>query len=327
MVCSTQETSGGSRSRRTSSLVLVLVGPTAAGKTELSIDLAETFGFEIVGADSRQVYQRLDIGTAKPGPSERSRVVHHLVDFVLPTEDYQAFRYQQDFRRVLAHLEQRGRTPLVVGGTGLYLRAGIEGLSPGIPSAPVIREALRQELARKGPEVLHRRLAKLDSKAADGLSPRDKVRIVRMLEICLATGMSATAYLEAHPPEPIESRVEYLGLDWSRRKLYDRIDRRADQLLKGGWIEEVEELMKLGLNPESRAMQSLGYAEIVCYLKGELDRRELLDKIQRRTRRYAKRQLTWFRALPVTWLDGGHGDLVERARVWVRARQEEAGLP
>jgi tRNA dimethylallyltransferase len=296
-------------------LLLALVGATASGKTELALALAERLGLEIVGADSRQVYRRLDIGTAKPTPEERARVPHHLVDHVEPAEDYQAYRYQSELRRLLPSIAARGRVPLLVGGTGLYVRAGIEGLSEAAPSDPALRSTLQAELEQLGPEPLHQQLAVLDPKAASRVHPRDRVRVVRFLEICLATGHAASEHLEAHRSEPLPCRVVYLGLDWPREDLYSRVEQRTVDLLRRGWIEEVESLLASGVPPFARSMQSLGYREIVAYLRGELGRDELAPRITLQTRRYAKRQLTWFRALPVRWLDaaGPGRPLLDRA--------------
>jgi tRNA dimethylallyltransferase len=282
--------------------ILVLAGATASGKSELALDLAEALGAEIVGADSRQVYRRLDVGTAKPTPEERQRVPHHLIDHVEPAEDYQAWRYQAELREALPGIAERGRVPLLVGGTGLYLRAGIEGLSPGAPSDAHLRAALAAELETQGPEKLHQRLAALDPASAARIHPRDRSRIVRLLELCLTSGRPASEHLELHRPEPLPARVVYLGLHWPRAELHARIDRRAREALERGWIAEVQALLAEGVPPGCRAMQSLGYREIVAYLGGGMSRSELLRQIQVRTRRYARRQLTWFRALPLCWL-------------------------
>jgi tRNA dimethylallyltransferase len=307
-------------------LLVALVGATASGKTELALDLAESLDLEILGADSRQVYRRLDIGTAKPTPEQRGRAPHHLIDHVEPIEDYQAYRYQTELRRLLPQISARGRVPLIVGGTGLYLRAGIEGLSEASPADPDLRSRLRAELAAIGPEPLHARLAALDPAAASRVHPRDRVRIVRFLEICLTIGRPASEHLAAHRAEPLPCRVVYLGLHWPRAALYARIERRTADLLRRGWIEEVEALLASGVPPRVRSMQSLGYREIVEHLGSRLGRSELEARIALQTRRYAKRQLTWFRSLPVHWLDAAYGGppLVERALAVLRPEIENA---
>lgn len=302
--------------------IVALVGATSSGKTELALELAERLGLEIVGADSRQVYRGLDIGTAKPRLEQRRRVAHHLVDHVEPAEDYHAWRYQTEFRELLPRLEARGAVPLMVGGTGLYLRAAIEGLSPAAPRDEKIRAELQAVLDQKGPEELHSRLRELDPLAAERIHPRNRVRIVRALELCLSAGIPATEQLARHPAERLSGRVVYLGLDWPREQLHARIVRRTEEMLRGGWIAEVQSLLAAGVPPEARAMQSLGYREAVAHLQGKLNIEELAARVTQQTRQYARRQLTWFRAMPVRWLDATDPGIVERAIDLIRPEIE-----
>ena len=298
--------------------IVVLVGPTASGKTDLALELADHRRFEILGADSRQVYRRLDIGTAKPTPEQRARVPHHLIDLVEPTEEYQAWRYQADFRSILPGVADRGAVPLVVGGTGLYIQAGIDGLSTAAPSDPALRSQLQSELLDAGPAALHARLAALDPQSAARISPNDRTRIVRLLEVCLRTGIPASVHFRQHRPEALSAQVSYLGVDWPRDQLYERIQRRTTELLRHGWIEEVEGLLASGVPTDARSMQSLGYREIVELLRGRLRREDLEERILIPTRRYAKRQLTWFRSRPVHWLPAEPlTTLAKRALAWM----------
>ena len=304
----------------------VLVGATASGKSELAVALGSRLPLQVVGADSRQVYRRLDIGTAKPTPSQRALVPHHLIDHVEPVEDYNAFRYQTEVRQLLPRLADRGVAPLLVGGTGLYLRAAIEGLSAAAPADPTLRAALHAELDRQGPEPLHQRLAALDPATATRVHPRDRVRIIRFLEICLATGQPASEHLQRNPAQPLPSRVLYLGLRWPRDLLAGRIERRTNDLLDRGWVDEVQSLLSTGVPAQARSMQSLGYREIVRHLDSGSPRDRLAADISLATRQYAKRQSTWFRPLPVHWLDVAVADrpLLDRALDLLRPEIQNA---
>lgn len=287
---------------RAAPFVIVLCGPTAAGKTAVGIRLARELGAEIVGADAMQVYRRLDIGTAKPTPEERALVPHHLIDVVEPDEPFDAARYVALARPAVEEILRRGRIPLVVGGTGLYIRALLHGLFAAPPVDPAVRVRLAAELTARGVEALHARLAQCDPEAARRLHPRDTARILRALEVFEATGRPISALQQAHrfADSPYASRI--LGLRLERPALYARIDRRVEEMLAAGLEDEVRGLLAAGLSPASKAMQALGYRHIAAWLEGRIPREEAVRTMKRDTRRYAKRQMTWFRAIPgIRW--------------------------
>ena len=281
--------------------VAVLLGPTAVGKTAVALMLAQGVGAEIVGADSLQVYRELNIGTAKPTREERARVPHHLLDVVPPMEPYDAARYSRDARAVLARLHQRGVASLVVGGTGLYLKALLYGLfSEGSPAGGV-RERLRYELDGVGLSSLYQRLARLDPPSAGRLHPHDTYRILRALEVIEATGRPVSDLIAAHRFRDCPYEVLKLGLALPREELNRRIEARVETMLAQGWLQEVEGLLKR-YPPVLKPLQAIGYRHLVNFLTGRWSWEEALELLKRDTRRYAKRQLTWFRADPeVRW--------------------------
>ncbi len=275
--------------------VALLLGPTAVGKTEVSMALAGEVGAEIVGADSLQVYRELDIGTAKPTAAERALIPHHLIDVVDPPDPYDASRYSFEARAAIAGLHQRDVPPLVVGGTGLYLKALLHGLFPeGSPAEPV-RERLRGELQGLGLPFLYQRLSRLDPAAAARLHPHDTYRILRALEVIEATGRPVSQITAAHRFQHCPYTVLKLGLELPREELNRRIETRVEVMLSQGWLEEVQRF--LDRYPQDiKPLQAIGYRHLVNYLQGRWSWEEALELLRRDTRRYAKRQLTWFRA-------------------------------
>jgi tRNA dimethylallyltransferase len=288
--------------------VAVLVGPTAVGKTAVALDLAEALQAEIVNADSMQVYRELDIGTAKPTPAERGRVRHHLLDVADPDEHYDAARYAAEAREVIAGLHGRGVPPLVVGGTGLYIKALLAGLFHQEEAVHQVRERLARELADEGLPALLARLESLDPVTAQRLAPGDTYRILRALEVVEATGRPISELHAAHDFGDRPYTTLKLGLDLPREELYQRIDDRVKFMLSQGWLEEVRRLLKrypAGLKP----LQALGYRHLVAYLEVRLPLPEAIEQTQKETRRYAKRQLTWFRADPeIRWFHPSQGE-------------------
>jgi len=273
--------------------VAALVGATASGKTAVALALAEILRAEIVNVDSLQVYRGLDIGTAKPTLAERARVPHHLIDVADPMEPYDAARYSREGRIVLAELHRRGVPPLVVGGTGLYLKALLSGLfAEGTPQGGV-RERLRREAGALGLPALYQRLLHLDPVTAARLHPHDTYRIVRALEVMAATGKPLSALIAAHRFQDSPYEVLKLGLALPREELYRRIELRVGMMLKEGWIEEIQGLLSR-YPPEIKPLQALGYRHLINYLTGRWSLEEALTLLARDTRRYAKRQLTWF---------------------------------
>jgi tRNA dimethylallyltransferase len=273
--------------------VAALLGATASGKTAVAITLAQRLGAEIINADSLQIYRELDIGTAKPTAQERAQVSHHLIDVADPPEPYDAARYCREGRGVLATLARRGVPPLVVGGTGLYLRALLSGLfAEGEPAAR-IRERLRGELKILGLPTLYQRLLHLDPATADRLHPHDTYRIIRALEVMEATGKPLSEFIAAHRFQDAPYTVLKLGLALPREDLYRRIEARIEIMLEAGWLEEVMGLLSR-YPPDLKPLQALGYRHLINYLTGRWSWEEALTLLARDTRRYAKRQLTWF---------------------------------
>jgi len=296
-------------------LLVAIVGPTGSGKTALSLALAQHFGGEIVNCDSVALYRGFEIGTAKPGVEERARAPQHLLDILDPTAVFTAGDYAQAARRVVAEIAARGRLPIVVGGTGLYLRAFLEGLFTGPKRSEELRERLREIARRKGSQHLHRILVRLDPAAAGKIHPNDAPKLIRAIEVCLETRQKMTE-LWQRGRDPLSGfRILRLGLDPERAALYERINRRARRMFDSGLVEETERLVERygALAPP---LQSLGYKQAVQLLRAEVDRESAIAAAQQAHRNYAKRQMTWFRREPgVHWLHGFGDDPQIQARV------------
>ena len=286
-------------------LLVAVLGPTASGKTALSLALAERFNGEIVNCDSVAMYREFDIGTAKPTSSERARAPHHLLDCVEPTDHVTAGEYARQARQVLGEVKARDHLPIVVGGTGLYLRALLEGLFPAPQRSEELRERLRERATRRGSSYLHFILRRLDRASAERIHANDTPKLIRAIEVCLASRQKMTELWERHGREPLRGlRILRLGLDPDRKALYERINRRAQQMFEAGLVEETQrQLAKYG--DSAGPLSSLGYKQAVQFLRGELTRDQALHAAQQAHRNYAKRQMTWFRREPeVHWLRG-----------------------
>ncbi|MBI5836674.1 MAG: tRNA (adenosine(37)-N6)-dimethylallyltransferase MiaA [Candidatus Eisenbacteria bacterium] len=299
--------SGGAVDSRSCRPLAVLVGPTAAGKTAVALELADLLArdgppVEILSVDSRQVFRGMDIGTAKPTPAENARVRHHLVDLVDPGESLSAGAFRRHFDAAEAGLATRGVRPLAVGGSGLYLKAVTHGLFQG----PAARADLRAAWEPRPVEELHAELRSVDPETAARLAPRDRQRIVRALEVFHTEGRPLSAL---HRERPGSGRpVAVVGLERPREELYARIDRRVEAMVAAGLEEEARRLWERRLPPDTGAMKTVGYREWFPRFEGRRSGAEAVEEIQRNTRRYAKRQLTWFRALPgVAWVPAGAG--------------------
>lgn len=292
--------------------MVVLAGPTASGKTALAVHLAEQFGGEIVSCDSVAVYREMEIGTAKPSLEERARVPHHMIDVVRPDESYTAGDYSRQAREALAGITERGRLPIVAGGTGLYLRALIDGLSPAPPRQQGLRERLRERVeelgVERGPAHLHRVLARLDPAAAAAIHRNDIPKAIRAIEVSLAARRPLTEQWQMGRDALAGYRILRLGLDPPRARLYERINQRAEEMFDRGLVEETERLIER-YGADCRSLGSLGYAEAAAVLRGEMNREEAVSKAQQGHRNYAKRQGTWFRReRGMQWLRGCGGD-------------------
>lgn len=291
-------------------LLAVVLGPTASGKTALSIALAEAFRGEIVNCDSVAMYREFDVGTAKPSLEERARVPHHLFDFVDPSQEMTAGEYVRQSRDIITEISARGCLPIVVGGTGLYLRALLEGLFAGPQRSEQVRERLRERAGDRGSGYLHRILRRLDQASAEKIHANDAPKLIRAIEVCLASRQKMSE-MWRRGRDPLKGfRILRLGLDPDRPVLYERINQRARKMFDAGLVEETKNLMaKYGVN--ARPLTSLGYKQTVQFLGGELTLEQAVLAAQQRHRNYAKRQMTWFRREPdVAWFKG-FGDTAE----------------
>lgn len=286
-------------------LLVVVLGPTASGKTALSLALAERFRGEIVNCDSVAMYREFDIGTAKPTAAEQARAPHHLFDCVAPTSHITAGEYSRQARQVLDEIKARGRLPILVGGTGLYLRALLEGLFPGPKRSEKLRARLRERAGSRGSGYLHRVLSRLDQTAAEKIHANDNPKLIRAIEVCLASRQKMTKLWEERGRDPLRGfRILRLGLDPDRQALYGRINGRAEQMFKSGLVYETKRLLEK-YGESAGPLSSLGYKQAAEYLRGELTREQSLRAAQQAHRNYAKRQMTWFRREPeVHWLRG-----------------------
>ncbi len=286
--------------------LVVLVGPTAVGKSALGLVLAERLaeGGEIINADALQVYRGFDLGTAKPTPDELRRVPHHLVDVLEPEERYSAGEFARRARQAIAAIRDRGRRPIVVGGSGLYLRALLDGISPIPQSDPSVRRELRGRLDDDGLDSLFEELERVDPPTAARLGRGDTQRILRALEVARSTGVPLSEWIDREPYGERRLDAIRVGLTLPRSVLYDAIQHRVARMVKQGWADEVATLLARGLSPALPAFQAIGYRQIVRYLHEECSMDWAVEETVRATRRYAKRQLTWFRREPgIHWFD------------------------
>jgi len=281
--------------------LLVIVGPTAVGKTSLSLELAEAISGEIISADSMQIYQGMDIGTAKPSHAEQQRVRHHLIDIVSPLESFNVQDWVNLAENVIDDIRQRDKAPIVSGGTGLYINALLDGfLFPDTSADPALRRSL-EERGTQDPTALHRELAEVDPTTAQRLHPNDLRRVIRALEVYYRTGEPISALQKKAQNTARPYRPLYIGLTRDRDELYERINLRVDQMLHEGLVDEVQELIHRYLegrrydSAELTALQALGYKEIIWGLTGKMSMSEAVELLKRDTRRYAKRQLSWFK--------------------------------
>jgi tRNA dimethylallyltransferase len=283
---------------------IVILGPTASGKTHLGIELALRFQGEIVSCDAFQVYRHMNIGTAKASPAEQGLVRHHMIDLRDPSEDFSAGDYHRLARKALDEIRRRGNLPFIVGGTGFYLKALIEGLFEGPERSEKLRARMRKIINRRGARTLHRALRRVDSESAGRIAEADSERIIRAYEVYHVSGKTISWWQQ----QPRDALTGYrwlkLGIDMPRQPLYERINRRVEDMFRSGLTEEVEHLLKL-CPRASQAFKAIGYRQTTEYLEGKISLAQAIEATQLESRRYAKRQLTWFRSdQNILWLDG-----------------------
>lgn len=305
--------------------LVILVGPTASGKTSLALKLAEQFNGEIVSCDAVAVYRRLDVGSAKPTAAERARVPHHAIDILNADEPSTAGDYARAARAGLAEIKARGRLPIVTGGTGLYLRALLEGLAPAPPRDEELRERLRERAAEHGSEYLHRLLERVDPAAAAAIHPNDVPKMIRSVEVTLAARQPQSEQWQVGRDRLQGFRLLQMGLNPPRAALYERINERAAQMFDEGLLEETAAAREQ-YGDACRALGSLGYAQALATLRGEMPRAEAIAAAQQGHRNYAKRQMTWFRRdRQIEWLAGFGDDADVQASAAEMVRQHLAG--
>lgn len=283
--------------------VVVIVGPTAVGKSRIAVEVAKAFETEVLTADSRQVYRGMDVGTDKPAPEERQGIPHRLIDLVGPDESFNAGLYRRQAIDEIERLYRDRRLPLVVGGTGLYVRTLLKGLCDAPPTDPIVRAALKQEAEDQGHDRLYARLVEVDPVAASRLHPRDESKVLRALEVYQLSGRRMSEFQQEHGFAERPFSTLMIGLNRDRDALYRRIEERIDWQLAHGLIEETKQLLDQGYQRDSAAMKGLGYRQVAEHLAGAYDSAEMVRRFKRDTRRFSKRQMTWFRKEPgIQWL-------------------------
>lgn len=282
----------------------MICGPTASGKSQLALRLAADSNAEVINADSQQVYRGLDIGTAKPSKNDLKKIPHHLIDIVSPGHNFSAADFVKAADAAVADIVSRGKNVLVVGGTGLYIRALIHGLVDSPVGNVAVREILQREAAEKGSAAMFDLLQHVDPDAACQIHPNNLVRILRALEVYRMTGIPLSSYQQEHGFRDVRYTALKIGLLSERKLLYERIDQRVDQMMADGFADEVESLLESGVRSDSSGMRAIGYKEMVAHLAGEYRLDDAIHLIKRNTRHYAKRQLTWFNNDPsIVWFD------------------------
>ena len=286
--------------------VIVICGPTASGKTALSIELAKKINGEIISSDSMQIYKNMDIGTAKPSKEEMQGIQHYLLDFVEPNQRYSVAEFKKDAEKAIEEILSKGKTPIIVGGTGLYVDSLIYGIEyQDIKLDEGYRNELEQRVNSEGLSKIYEEAKKIDPQAMEKISPNDKKRILRVLEIYKSTGKNKTEQEIESRKKDVKYDYKVFAINWERELLYERINKRVDIMIEQGLVQEVENLLQQ-YQEFPTAMQGLGYKEVVEYLKGEITYEEMIEKIKMETRRYAKRQITWFKKNKQTIWIGPH---------------------
>ena len=289
-------------------LALVIVGPTCSGKTLLSLELAKLLDGEIISADSRQFFKLLSIGTAKPSPEELSSVKHHLVDFLDPEADYNVSRFEEDGLRILNEILERKKLPIIVGGSGLYIKAMVDGLFNEIETDGEYRDYLMAIREKFGNEHIYGILKEVDPVSAEKMLPQNWKRVMRALEVFHISGEPIWKFHEKHKRQT-DIKFRQIGLNWDRSILYANIDNRVDKMIEAGLVEEVKSILDMGFDKNINSLNTVGYKEIISFLEGEISLDRAVELIKRNTRHYAKRQMTWFRAVDrINWYEIKNND-------------------
>ncbi len=273
--------------------VIVIVGPTCSGKTDLSIEVASECKSEIISADSRQFYKYLDIGTAKPTIEQRAKINHHLIDFLNPDDDYDVSKFSIDSNNIINLLHKENKIPIVVGGSGLYIKTLIDGISETADKDEKIRKELLEKRKQFGNEYLYSELKRVDKKSADSMLPQNWKRVIRALEVFYITRKPIWQH-HIENKKQNEFEIIQFGLLWNRGELYKNIESRVDKMISTGLVEEVKSILEKGFNPNLNSLNTVGYKEIISYINNDISLERAIDLIKRNTRRYAKRQMTWF---------------------------------
>ncbi|MBW2679429.1 MAG: tRNA (adenosine(37)-N6)-dimethylallyltransferase MiaA [Deltaproteobacteria bacterium] len=293
--------------------IIIICGPTALGKTSVAINLAGAFNGEIIGADSMQIYRHMDIGTAKPTTDEQSRVAHHMIDLINPDEHFDARQFAEMANEKIIKLYASCFTPFVVGGTGLYIKALVHGLFKSGRADIRARKRLQEQARIYGADSLYQKLRRHDPDTAERIHPNDSYRIIRALEVYELTGKPITAFQREHGFKDHRFRALKIGLHINREVLYDRINHRVDAMIDSGFLDEVKGLLDMGYSDDLKSMRSIGYRHLIDFIKGRCSWDETLRTLKRDTRRYAKRQLTWFKADPeIIWREPGQLREIQR---------------
>ena len=302
--------------------IIIIIGPTSIGKSQLALDLANEFDTEIISADSMQIYRYMDIGTAKPTPDEQRWVKHHLIDVLYPDEAFSAELFRQRATTAISNVNRQGKIAIVAGGTGLYVKALTGGLFDGPGADPQLRQELKEKAAKEGSQSLYRELTEIDPVTAARLHHNDSFRIIRALEVYQLTQRPLSKHHDKHnfKKSPFETLKICLHLE-DRQRLYSRIEHRADRMMAAGLVDEVKSLLTMGYTADLKPMQALGYKQITGYLSGEFSLDESILRLKRDTKRYAKRQMTWFRADPeINWYTypDDYGEILRKTKGFVK---------
>ncbi len=298
--------------------VIVIAGPTATGKTALSVELAKKFSGEVISADSVQIYKELNIGSAKPDEAERKGIPHHMMDFLDPGANFNVADFCALAKKKIDEIHARGNIPIIAGGTGLYISSLVNNISfVKEETNEGIREKLYREMEEIGEEKMHEKLAEIDPTAAENIHPNNKKRVIRALEIFYTTGKTMTEQNALSKNEPSPYEFILIGLNVARETLYERIDKRVDVMVERGLFEEVAALLNKGISKDAQSMQGIGYKEAVRFLEGEISKSESIELIKKNSRNYAKRQLTWFKREPYRWFDAMSSTLFEDVKTYL----------